>query len=58
MIELLRNVWLDEEGQDLAEYGMLIALIAVAVIVAVTAFGNDLKTFFTGVGTKLGLPLS
>ena len=56
MIELLRNVWRNEEGQDLAEYGMLVALIAVVVLIGVTAFGTDLQTFFTGLAARVGLP--
>jgi Flp pilus assembly pilin Flp len=31
-----------QRGQDLAEYGLLIALIALAVIAGVTAFGLQL----------------
>ena len=35
--------WLEaDEGQDLAEYAILIALIALAVIGAVTLFGGQL----------------
>ncbi len=36
----LARVWMrDEEGQALAEYGLLVALIAVVCIAAVTLFG-------------------
>ena len=44
-----------EEGQTMAEYGMLVALIAVAAILGVTAFGASLKTFFTGLPGQLGI---
>jgi pilus assembly protein Flp/PilA len=44
-----------EEGQTMAEYGMLVALIAVAAIIGVTAFGGALQSFFTGLGGQLGL---
>jgi pilus assembly protein Flp/PilA len=56
MFEILRRMWLDDEGQDLAEYGLLTALIAVAVVLGVTAFGGDLNTFFTGLSARVGLP--
>ncbi len=36
----------DEEGQALSEYGLLIAVIAIAVIGAVIIFGGRLKTTF------------
>ncbi len=37
----------DDEGQGLAEYGLILALIAVVCIGALTAMG-------TGINTKLG----
>lgn len=36
----------DEEGQDLAEYAILVGLIALAVVGAVTTFGVELVTFY------------
>lgn len=42
-----------EEGQTMAEYGMLVALIAVAAIIGVTAFGGALGNFFTGLPAQL-----
>lgn len=53
--ELVRSQLRREEGQTMAEYGMLVALIAVLAIGAVTIFGGDLSTFFTGLGGKLGI---
>jgi pilus assembly protein Flp/PilA len=42
----IRN-WLNtEEGQDLAEYGLLLGLIAVIVMIAVAALGESLLSFF------------
>ena len=35
-----------EEGQDLLEYGLLMALIAVIAIGAVTAMGNTINRVF------------
>ena len=50
MIELLRNFFaslkLDKKGQDLTEYALLVALIAIVVIVAVVFFGEAVSTFF------------
>lgn len=43
-----------EEGQDLAEYAILIALIALAAIVAVLVLGNDIRQVFNNIGTTLG----
>jgi len=33
----------DERGQGMAEYGLIIALVAIVVIVALTALGTALK---------------
>lgn len=33
MIQVLRRLWMEEEGQDLIEYVMLVAFLAVAVSV-------------------------
>lgn len=38
-----------EQGATAVEYGMMVGLIAVAVIVAIAALGTQLNTFFTKV---------
>jgi pilus assembly protein Flp/PilA len=43
----------DQSGVTAIEYGLIAALIAVAIVVAVTAVGSDLTTTFTSVGTAL-----
>jgi pilus assembly protein Flp/PilA len=47
MIDTLRKLWSDDEGQDLAEYGLLLALIAVLIVTAITAFKNEISTVFS-----------
>jgi pilus assembly protein Flp/PilA len=42
-----------EEGQGLAEYGLILALIAVACIVALTALGGGIATSLGNVTAKL-----
>lgn len=37
----------DERGATMVEYGLLVALVAVAVIGAVTTLGGSITTFFT-----------
>lgn len=41
----------EEDGQDVVEYGLLIATIAIVVLVATQAFGTAIKTWF---GTLAG----
>jgi Flp pilus assembly pilin Flp len=43
MKQRIRKLWRDESGQDLAEYTMLIVLIAIACIGAVTALGDGVQ---------------
>jgi Flp pilus assembly pilin Flp len=45
----------EEEGQGLAEYGLIIALVAVVAIVGVSAFGDDISAFLTGLSAQLGM---
>ena len=48
----------DEEGVTAIEYGLIAALIAVAIIVAVTAVGVDLAAIFNYISGKLTVPAS
>jgi pilus assembly protein Flp/PilA len=43
----------NEEGASAVEYGLLVALIAAVIIIAVTAIGTNLSTKFTEVAGKL-----
>jgi len=43
----MRRFLREEEGAALAEYGILIAFIAIAAIVAVTFFGDKIKNKFS-----------
>jgi pilus assembly protein Flp/PilA len=45
-----------EEGATLVEYGLLVALIAVACVVAITTLGGGISTLFTGVADDLAPP--
>ena len=42
-MERIKNFFKDETGASAVEYGLLVSLIAVAIIVAVTALGNKLS---------------
>ncbi len=43
----------EEEGQDLLEYTLLVALIALIAIGAVGAAGTSVNTIFNNIATKL-----
>jgi pilus assembly protein Flp/PilA len=45
----------NEDGQDLLEYALLVALIALIAIGAVGMAGGSVKTIFTDIATQLGV---
>lgn len=49
MSKWIKALWEDDSGQDLAEYALLVALIALVVIAAVTMLGQNINTLFTNV---------
>ena len=51
--ELVRRVRKDESGATAIEYGLIAALIAVAIIAAISLVGNDLSNMFGNVSTNL-----
>jgi Flp pilus assembly pilin Flp len=46
MKETLRKLWLDDEGQDLAEYAILLGVMLVLTVGLVTAVGTDINGIF------------
>ena len=58
MLQLFHAVLLDESGQDLAEYAILIGLIALAVIVAVRLLGGTVSNVYNGIGSSLADAMS
>ena len=52
-MERIKNFFKDETGASAVEYGLLVSLIAVAIIVAVTALGGKLSGTFTNVSNKI-----
>ncbi|MGI9042496.1 MAG: Flp family type IVb pilin [Gemmatimonadaceae bacterium] len=49
----IRKFLHEEEGAALAEYGILIAFVAIAAIVAVTFFGDKIKQKFSDYANSL-----
>jgi pilus assembly protein Flp/PilA len=55
MSQLVRRFVREDQGQDLVEYAMLLALIAVVVAVGVTTFGTALQQFYNGLFARIPL---
>lgn len=49
----IRRLVREESGATAIEYGLIAALIAVAIVAAAGALGTDLSEIFNRVGTKL-----
>jgi Flp pilus assembly pilin Flp len=49
MLELLRRLRTEDDGQDLAEYALLLTLITAAVALVVTGLGTDITAVFNNV---------
>lgn len=53
MKNVLKRLLTDTDGQDLIEYALLAALIALAAITAMTSLGQAINTKFGNVSTSL-----
>ncbi|MDH4480438.1 MAG: Flp family type IVb pilin [Rhodoferax sp.] len=54
----IRKFAKDEEGATAVEYGMMVGLVAVAIIVAVAAIGTQLNVLFGKIKTCITTPAS
>jgi Flp pilus assembly pilin Flp len=53
MLQMLHNVWRDEQGQDIAEYAVMLAVILVLVIGTVRLIGGNANNAFSSVASSL-----
>lgn len=55
MLDIIRRLWKEEEGQGLVEYGLIIALIAILLIGSLTGVKDWLADVFAEIsGTAVG----
>ena len=50
---LLRPLWIDQEGQDLAEYALLIVLIALIAAATLKTIGSSINNIFSNTASNL-----
>ena len=53
MLQKIMKFIRDEEGATAVEYGLIVGLIAVAIVAVLVLVGGNLSTLFTTVNTKL-----
>jgi len=49
----VQNLLNNEEGQDLVEYGLVVALIAFGAVAAMKALGTEISTVFSDISSTL-----
>lgn len=54
MFQMLRKLVRDESGQDIIEYALLAAGIAVLLIPVINALGGSISGVFGRISTRLG----
>ena len=48
-----RNLWSDQEGQDIAEYSIMLAVVLVIVVGTVRLIGSNASNVFSQVGSAI-----
>jgi pilus assembly protein Flp/PilA len=56
VVNRLRSLVRDDSGQDLLEYALLIALIALVCVAAVGLAGNAVKGIFNAIAAAIPVP--
>jgi pilus assembly protein Flp/PilA len=53
MKNFLRRLWSEEEGQDLIEYALLVALVALAAVVGMQGLATSINQEFLAIGSSV-----
>jgi len=53
MKETLLRLWSDDDGQDLVEYALAVALISVVAVTIMKSLGTDISTTFSQAASAL-----
>ena len=53
MTNLFRKLWLQEEGQDIAEYAVMRAVILIIVVGTIRLIGGNANNVFSAVASSI-----
>jgi Flp pilus assembly pilin Flp len=53
MTNFLQKMWRDEEGQDIAEYAVMLAVILVIVVGTIRLIGSNANNVFSNVASSI-----
>lgn len=56
LVKRVRGFIVNEEGQGLVEYALIIALVAIVVLAAISILGKKVSNVYTNVGEALNTP--
>jgi Flp pilus assembly pilin Flp len=54
MKDLLHKIWLDDQGQDIAEYAVMLAVILVIVVGTIRLVGSQANNVFSETASAIG----
>lgn len=54
MSGLFRRFWSEQEGQDIAEYAVMLAVILVIVVGTISLIGGNANNVFSSVSSSIG----
>lgn len=53
MKNIMKQLWKEEEGQDLVEYGLLVVLIALFAVTAMSSLANGISDAFSNASAQM-----
>jgi Flp pilus assembly pilin Flp len=53
MAKLLQHIWQNDQGQDVAEYAVMLAVILVIVVGTIRLIGSNANNVFSSVGSAI-----
>jgi Flp pilus assembly pilin Flp len=53
MVALLRRLWTEDRGQDIAEYAVMLAVILVVVVGTIRLVGSNANNAFSAVASSI-----
>lgn len=53
MTNLIETLWADDEGQDIAEYAVMLAVILLLVVGTIRLIGTNANSTFSNVASNL-----
>jgi Flp pilus assembly pilin Flp len=53
MMSIVRNLWREDQGQDIAEYAVMLAVILVIVVGTIRLVGGNANNVFSNVASSV-----